>query len=322
MKRAVLALLAVTALPGCITYSLHELRQATPSGTPFQNALARYYLDFASQEERAYDWFDSMYFADKGLRAAYGKDTAPEELERWDIPKDVLADFESTRAALVGALTPQVIAAQPEVAAAAQFYFDCWVEQQEERWQAQDIARCRDGVKNALQTLDAPPEAVAEAPEPESVPAPTQADDTTSQAADDAIGAIIRESLQADAPAGEIAPTDSSLPVEPLIVFFEAGDITIPDSADRVINEVIEAVKAAPSYDITLGGHTDTAGDAEENLKISMVRAETVKKRLVEGGLKAQNIKVFAFGETDPRVRTQDNVANPANARVEITINE
>ena len=50
------------------------LRNTTPSGSPFQQELARLYMDFASQDEKGYDWFNSWYFADKGLRAAYGKD--------------------------------------------------------------------------------------------------------------------------------------------------------------------------------------------------------------------------------------------------------
>ena len=118
---------------GCSTYSLQELRQATPAGTPFQTALAHLYMDFAAQEEKDYDWISSWHFADKGLLAVYGKDTAPEDLKDWDIPAEHIEALTKARAALVAALTPENEKANPELAAKAQFNFDCWVEQQEEK---------------------------------------------------------------------------------------------------------------------------------------------------------------------------------------------
>src|SRR5271170_4889311 len=82
---------------GCAMYTLEELRHTTPSGSPFQQALAKLYMDFASQDEKGYDWFNSWYFADKGLRAAYGKDVTPEEIKDWNIPAPVIPYMEKGR---------------------------------------------------------------------------------------------------------------------------------------------------------------------------------------------------------------------------------
>src|SRR5580658_2925105 len=78
------ALLAVFATSGCEMYSLEKLRHTTPSGSPFQTELSKLYMDFAAQEEKEYDWYNSWHFADKGLQAAYGKDVMPEDLKNWD----------------------------------------------------------------------------------------------------------------------------------------------------------------------------------------------------------------------------------------------
>ncbi len=343
MKRIlhVVAVLSLSAnLTGCVTYSLEELRHAELKGSDFHKALARMYLDFASSEEKEYDWFDSMYFADKGLKAAYGKDTAPEDLKGWDIPKDILPEMESTRAMLLETLTPQTIAAHPEMAARAQFMFDCWAEQQEENWQVDDIAHCRDGVKDALKELGvtksepspAPKKAEEKAEAPKEVIAPqteqaVEAEEVVIEepGLEDEHNAV-DEVMLADT-AQETAQEAAYIPVtapgtEVYVLFFESSQVAIPVSGKRIIDEVIRAVEPFESYEIVLNGHTDTKGDEKDNLKISLLRAEAVKARLVEGGVKESAIKVIAYGETDLRVKTADNVAEPANQRVEILLSE
>jgi OOP family OmpA-OmpF porin len=161
-----LLLLPLLALTGCSTYSLQELRTATPRGTPFQTTLALRYLAFADQEEKDYDWADSWHFADKGLEAAYGHDVDPEDPARWSLTEENRKMLEEARAKLMEALTEDAKSARPAEAADAVFYFDCWVEQQEENWQAEDIAYCRDHFTQALESLTAAP-AKPETPEAE-----------------------------------------------------------------------------------------------------------------------------------------------------------
>lgn len=145
----------------CTTASLHELRQATPQGTPFQTALAQEYLAFAESEMRQYDWGSSKLFADKGLKAAYGQDVPPETVEAWDIPEAAVGELVTARDQLAGVLTPENATAQPVLTARAQFFYDCWLEQQEEAWQEDDIASCREGFYRSVKTLIGVP-----APEP------------------------------------------------------------------------------------------------------------------------------------------------------------
>ena len=167
-----IAYTAVSLLAGCSTYSLKELRHTTPKGTPFQTALAKLYTDYAIQEEKNYDWFTSMYFADKGLRAAYGKDVEPEQPENWNVPASVLPTMLKARQILVELLTEQTKNQYPQVAARAVYNFDCWVENQEENWQADEIGSCRDGLQDAFERLNAPAIELAPMVDPEAAPAP------------------------------------------------------------------------------------------------------------------------------------------------------
>lgn len=148
-----LSLLAVATClsSGCMMYRLEELRRTAPAGNAFQNELSQLYMQFAIQEEKNYDWQDSWYFADKGLMLAYGKDVEPELLEDWNLPEEALAEMEKARIRVVEVLTPAFKASQPSVAASIQFHFDCWVEQQDERWQPEQIAECREGLMKALE---------------------------------------------------------------------------------------------------------------------------------------------------------------------------
>src|ERR1700733_14755304 len=111
-----IAALSFLGVTGCATYSLEELRHTTPQGTAFQDALSQLYMEFSSEEEKEYDWFNSMHFADKGLRSAYGKDVGPEDLKDWDIPAEVLPDMIKAREALMLALTDDAKQTHPDEA--------------------------------------------------------------------------------------------------------------------------------------------------------------------------------------------------------------
>ncbi len=261
---------------GCSTYSLQELRQTTPSGNAFQKALTKRYLEFAQIDEERYDWFNSMHFADKGLLAAYGQEIGPEELDGWNIKPDAKAELEVARSELLAALTPQAIENQAELAADAQFNFDCWVQYQEAGWQQERIDECRDNFHAALSQLK---------------------------------GAHV---------AGKAGAPDTSA----YIVYFAWGQATVTREGQRVIDEVVQEVKPEGTYEITLNGHTDTTGRQEYNLRLSERRAEAVKKRLIDGGVSAVAIKIFAFGESDPAVATADDANEPLNRRVEIFLDE
>ena len=86
---------------------------------------------------------------------------------------------------------------------------------------------------------------------------------------------------------------------------------------------VIEAVKAAlanrPAPEIAVVGHTDRVGRLEANDALSLQRAEAVRDKLVTAGVVAV-LEVAGRGEREPLVDTEDEVAEPANRRVEINL--
>lgn len=163
--------IALSALTAC-TAPIDELRERRGGeGSAFTQALAEAYLDFADSEAKQYDWIDSRFFARKGLAASRGEVVAPEQPADWSIRIEREEVLSEARARLVTALDAGGRERMPQTAAKAQVGYDCWLEQLEEGWQAEDIAACRKQFETALAELH-------EAPATPSVSPPVAADET------------------------------------------------------------------------------------------------------------------------------------------------
>ena len=84
----------------------------------------------------------------------------------------------------------------------------------------------------------------------------------------------------------------------------------------------VELTSKDEAYEVVLSGYTDASGSESYNLKLSQRRAESVKKRLVEKGVKAAAITLFAYGESSPTVKTPDGKKEKTNRRVEIFLHD
>ena len=67
-------------------------------------------------------------------------------------------------------------------------------------------------------------------------------------------------------------------------------------------------------------GHTDTVGSTDANDKLSQKRAAAVREILVAAGVPAQKIETAGRGERELLVKSDDEVAEPKNRRVEISV--
>ncbi|MFW0777706.1 MAG: OmpA family protein [Rickettsiales bacterium] len=283
MKRVIVIVAAMLSLSACTGYSLQELRKTQPSGSEFNQLLTYRYLDFAEQEAKRYDWVDSARFADKGLLAAYDNEVGPEETAHYLLTAEMRLELDKARSDLLAALTDKNRKERPAVAADALFYFDCWLEQAEESWQTGDIVYCREQFKERIAELN-----------------------------DTSYEELLIEQ-------GEM---EAAVDTTSYIVFFEWGQTTVNAAGAEIIDGVAKTLESEEGYEVVLNGHTDTAGDAKYNLQLSKRRADAVQERLVAKGVKAEAIQVFAFGETYPKIETEDGVKEPANRRVEIFLGE
>jgi OOP family OmpA-OmpF porin len=283
-----LAVISLTLLltSGCT--SLNNLKKLNiDAGKGFNQALAKDYLEFSQSESDQYDFSNSGYFARKGIRAANGELVLPEELEKWDLPQKEIDNLKWARGRLMNVLTDKMRTDFPEKTAKAQSLFDCWIEQQEENWQKDDINACRS-------------EFLLEVAELENKLIP------------EVIGNVTMEGREVPIP----------MPIDPLSkeIYFGSGSAKLNGNTTKSINEIVAQSKAMKSFMIKIDGYTDTVGSAEANMALSESRANSVANKFVEKGISQDSIEKHAHGETGLAKVTKDNVAEPLNRRVEVSI--
>jgi outer membrane protein OmpA-like peptidoglycan-associated protein len=99
---------------------------------------------------------------------------------------------------------------------------------------------------------------------------------------------------------------------------FESEELTAESRA--AIPRILESVKRHPAPEVLVVGHTDTTGTRERNLTLGLRRANTVREILVASDLDRSAIEVTSHGESDPLVKTADEVFEARNRRVDITV--
>jgi OOP family OmpA-OmpF porin len=167
-----LALLGGCAVAG-VGYDLDKLNSAQPTGDAFTAALTDEYKQLAAFEANEMkDWKDASYYARKGQRTAAGEAVQPQEISARDLPAENVAELTTARGDLMSLLGAGAATKVPARAAKAQAKFDCWMEQQEENFQPEHIAACRDEFYAALnETKVAMAPAPAPAMEEKAIPA-------------------------------------------------------------------------------------------------------------------------------------------------------
>lgn len=144
-------------LGACAGTALDEAEYMTPQGPEFERHLHANYVDMSRGEFNEQDFPDSDKFAERAIAAASGAAPAPEDPSRRDIPRKHRRELAEARDALMTAFANGVRETNPVMAARAQIMFDCWVQEQEESFQPEEIRACRDGFHRAMAEVNAPP---------------------------------------------------------------------------------------------------------------------------------------------------------------------
>lgn len=114
----------------------------------------------------------------------------------------------------------------------------------------------------------------------------------------------------------------AALPARPKsfrVNFLTGTDELAPESAaefDRIKAEI----GAHPSPEVVVVGHTDRVGSLRANDELSLKRAQSVREALIAAGVPAEVIEAYGRGEREPLVPTEDEVDEPRNRRVEISV--
>ena len=99
---------------------------------------------------------------------------------------------------------------------------------------------------------------------------------------------------------------------------FDVDSDRLRADAKPAVDQLIEALKANPTWNVSIEGHTDSTGDAAHNLTLSQLRANAVKAALVTGGITADRLTTSGLGQTKPLAPNDTEVGRAQNRRVEV----
>lgn len=114
----------------------------------------------------------------------------------------------------------------------------------------------------------------------------------------------------------------SAQPDPPLLftLYFKKGSSDLTEESEKILPQILEAIKKRKATDISVVGHTDRVGPRELNFKLGMSRASSFRHRLVYLGIDPGIIEVTSHGEDNPLVKTADEVVEPRNRRIEVVV--
>lgn len=101
---------------------------------------------------------------------------------------------------------------------------------------------------------------------------------------------------------------------------FELGKSKIDPASFEELDELVLLMKENPKLVIQLEGHTDRAGNASANMKLSQERVDEVKDYLTDKSIGKARVKTKAFGGTRPVSRGDAEEDRNLNRRVELRI--
>lgn len=274
--------------------TLTQADRAAPAADPFAAALQTGYTVLAREELSESDFGDADTFASRALAAAGGKPTAPENFDARRIPAETLPALADARTRLIALLDNGARKSAPAEAADAQLAFDCWMQEQEENFQADDIAACRDRFTAALGALEN--KRLARAPAVQPRPGKTAT------------------------PASLKSPMQPAALATRYVIYFDLDTASLVPGSESEITRAAAAARRSGAAMVRVTGHADRSGSASHNMTLSRARAQEVVRALRRLGLPEIGVATQAYGEEKPLVPTKDGEPEARNRRVEIEL--
>lgn len=106
----------------------------------------------------------------------------------------------------------------------------------------------------------------------------------------------------------------------PESVTFDVGSAVLRPDFRPAVMSLSRSLQDHPGTMVIVTGHTDNAGSAEANQRLSEDRAAAVGRILVETGTPAQRIRTFGRGFSEPVASNEAASGRAANRRVVVTI--
>jgi len=274
-------------LSGCSSYvDTDSVAGMSSTGSSFQRVLHKEYVALANMEKMEDDGADAQYFVDKAKSAAMGDDVGPQPLAERMLPDSAKSDISMARKNLIDKLWKGGADETPHAAAKAQAMFDCWMQEQEENNQPEDIAACKAGFEKAYAMIQT--------------------------------SAPIAKAKAMPKKMEKMMAPPAPMPV-PYVVYFDSDSAELDDAAMVTLKQAFADYRLRKPSELRVAGHTDTQGDKEYNKGLSRYRANEVGNALMTLGVPRNVVTKSRHGEDALAVNTGDGKSERNNRRVSIT---
>ena len=102
--------------------------------------------------------------------------------------------------------------------------------------------------------------------------------------------------------------------------FFDTGKSVLKPDAQAKLADLVDKTKGVNLEVIIAVGHTDTVGSAAYNQKLSIARAESVKKFLTSKGIETNRVYTEGKGFSQPVADNKTAEGRSKNRRVEVEV--
>lgn len=102
-------------------------------------------------------------------------------------------------------------------------------------------------------------------------------------------------------------------------IHFDTGKAVVKPDSKKALDEIAKLLKEDTGFKIYVVGHTDSVGQFNSNMSLSMARAEAVVEALVKQyGIDSGRLKAHGVGPLVPASTNRSDEGRTANRRVEL----
>ena len=262
-----------------------------------EHLLYNYKINASFEAKEMHDWNSAKLYSEKALRALSGENIYPEKITYWKLPIEIVKDIRSGYNNLLS-IYDEAIIKDPKNLAKAISSLDCWAEQEEEKWQTWDINKCKNDFHTAMHDIY---NLLTEEDEQEEV------------------AEVIEQEGEEDDTPKVVIVTENQKKEVMQIIYFDFDNSRLSEVSKNTLFDFLDKNKNQLSRYIIFG-HTDTKGANKYNMELSIKRAKSVKKALLDHGIIPDAISILGKGENELAIDTPDDTKHPANRRAEVKI--
>jgi len=101
---------------------------------------------------------------------------------------------------------------------------------------------------------------------------------------------------------------------------FQPGKDELDVTSQPLIDRIVAMMKNHPDIFIRIEGHTDNAGDPEDNMRLSAQRAIAVQTRLIAAHIDSKRLDPVGVGGLQPLADNMSAEGREKNRRIELVL--